>query len=142
MAIGAMDKIQVRTTSILHLYMLSSILLVWLTLLLRTSTQKLHVRTVPLHEQPRRIAHLESTRTFLVAITVVTMSVHDGVVDSLRLLDDQTFETLDVFKLESHETPCSLSTMQFANHTENYYAVGTAFVLPEESEPRKVCMIS
>ena len=31
--------------------------------------QKLHVRTVPLHEQPRRIAHQESSRTFLVTIT-------------------------------------------------------------------------
>lgn len=26
--------------------------------------QKLHVRTVPLHEQPRRIAHQESTKTY------------------------------------------------------------------------------
>lgn len=28
--------------------------------------QKLHIRTVPLGEQPRRVAHLESARAFLV----------------------------------------------------------------------------
>ncbi len=31
--------------------------------------QKLHIRSVPLHEQPRRIAHQESTRTFGVCTT-------------------------------------------------------------------------
>ena len=38
--------------------------------------QKLHVRTVPLHEQPRRIAHQESTRTFLVTITQAMLGKH------------------------------------------------------------------
>lgn len=57
--------------------------------------------------------------------------------DSLRLLDDQTFETLDVFKLEHQEMACSVSTLQFANDPSHYYAVGTAFVLPDEHEPSK-----
>lgn len=35
--------------------------------------QKLHVRTVPLHEQPRRITHQESSRSFLVTITQAMM---------------------------------------------------------------------
>jgi hypothetical protein len=36
--------------------------------------QKLHVRTVPLGEQPRRIAHQESSRTFAVTCTKATIS--------------------------------------------------------------------
>ena len=35
--------------------------------------QKLHVRSVPLHEQPRRIAHQEATRTLAVICTQATM---------------------------------------------------------------------
>lgn len=31
--------------------------------------QKLHIRTVPLHEQPRRIAYQEATKTFAVVTT-------------------------------------------------------------------------
>ena len=40
--------------------------------------QKLHVRTVPLHEQPRRITHQESSRTFLVNITQAMMGKKDS----------------------------------------------------------------
>lgn len=36
--------------------------------------QKLHVRTVPLGEQPRRIAHNESAKTFAVITTKATMT--------------------------------------------------------------------
>ena len=35
--------------------------------------QKLHIRTVPLGEQPRRIAHQEGSRTFAVTCTQATM---------------------------------------------------------------------
>ncbi len=34
--------------------------------------QKLHIRTVPLHEQPRRIAHQDSTRSYAVTTTKAT----------------------------------------------------------------------
>lgn len=36
--------------------------------------QKLHIRTVPLHEQPRRIAHQESTRSIAVTTTKATFA--------------------------------------------------------------------
>jgi DNA damage-binding protein 1 len=37
------------------------------------SIQRLHVRTVPLNEQPRRIVHQASSRTFLVGITAALL---------------------------------------------------------------------
>lgn len=55
----------------------------------------------------------------------------------MRLLDDQTFETVDVFKLNALEMVCSVSSMKLSDDTAEYYAVGTALVRPEELEPTK-----
>ncbi|KAG7666932.1 hypothetical protein KSW81_000683 [Nannochloris sp. 'desiccata'] len=57
--------------------------------------------------------------------------------DSVRLLDDQTFETLDVFKLNVYEMACSVSSMKLSDDTAEYFAVGTALAPPEELEPTK-----
>ena len=58
--------------------------------------------------------------------------------ESIRLLDDQTFETLDTFKLKQHEMPISISSMVLSDDNVEYFAVGIALVLPEEMEPSKV----
>jgi DNA damage-binding protein 1 len=55
----------------------------------------------------------------------------------VRLLDDQTFETLDVFQLDVYELACSASSMKLSDDTAEYYAVGTAYSPPEELEPIK-----
>lgn len=99
--------------------------------------QRLHVRTVPLNEQPRRIAHQASSKSLLVAITSALLGLADHV-DSVRLIDDQTFETLDVFKLGADEMVCSVFSGNLANETMEYYFVGTAFTPPREPEPSKV----
>jgi DNA damage-binding protein 1 len=56
--------------------------------------QKLHIRTVPLGEQPRRIAHVEGARAFVVL--TVRSSIGDKGEEReeafIKLLDDQTFE--------------------------------------------------
>lgn len=99
--------------------------------------QKLHVRTVPLHEQPRRIAHQEGTRSFLVTTTQAMLGTLDAT-DALRLVDDQTFETLDIFKLDVYEMACSVASVLLSDDGAEYFAVGTASVPPEELEPSKV----
>lgn len=102
--------------------------------------QKLHIRTIPLGEQPRRIAHQEASRTFAVCCTRLTPSAENGEefeAASVRLLDDTTFETLSVFALDRYESPCSLCSLQFGEDARHYYAVGTAYALPEEMEPTK-----
>ena len=98
--------------------------------------QKLHVRTVPLREQPRRIAHQESSKSFLVTITQALLGAQ-GRTDTLRLLDDQTFETLDVLCLELFEMACSVVSISLSDDSKEYFAVGTAFVPPQELEPSK-----
>jgi DNA damage-binding protein 1 len=101
------------------------------------SIQKLHVRTVPLHEQPRRVAYQASTRTFAAATTNVLNRSAAGVPDSVRLIDEQTFETVSVFKLDDQELGTSLASVQFADDPSEYYVLGTGYVLPGEMEPSK-----
>ena len=53
--------------------------------------QRLHIRKVPLHEQPRRIAHQAQTRTLAVLTEIPGYTIGADEPDkcSLRLLDDQ-----------------------------------------------------
>jgi DNA damage-binding protein 1 len=98
--------------------------------------QKLHVRTVPLHEQPRRIAHQASTGTF----AVLTQSSDPETREQtswVRLIDAATFETTDRHALERDECDSSVVSCAFADDPREYYVVGTAFQLPEEVEPSK-----
>ena len=57
--------------------------------------------------------------------------------DSVRLLDDQTYETLDRFQLDASELACSVASASFADDPALYYVVGTALAHPDESEPSK-----
>ena len=52
-------------------------------------------------------------------------------------MDDQTMEQVDSFRLDSLEAACSMCTVSFADDPTEYFAVGTAYVLPEEPEPTK-----
>ena len=103
--------------------------------------QKLHIRTVPLGEQPRRIAHQDSTRTFLVgglkpsAGGGAMSDAEEVMACSLRLLDDQTFDTRSTFPLGANEDFTAVLSTLFAEDTRQYFVVGTAFILPDEPEP-------
>ena len=124
--------------------------------------QRLHVRTEPLGEQPRRLAHAPAARAFGV-LTVSAEYAPSGEVTErgfVRLLDDQTFERLSSFELEPQEIACSilhtgfsaeaaaaaaapaaggsraaaLSTSGVAGASKGYLVVGTALEKPEERE--------
>ncbi|PSC68559.1 DNA damage-binding 1 [Micractinium conductrix] len=97
--------------------------------------QKLHIRSIPQGEQPRRIAHQDASRTFAVTCTQANMG-EDGC-DSVRLLDDQTFELLDRLRLQPHELACSVTSTRLGDDPTVYYVVGTAFALPNEPESTK-----
>lgn len=60
---------------------------------------------------------------------------------TLHLLDEQTFEAMDRFTLDATEQGCSICTARFADDPTDYVALGTAYVLPEEPEPSKVCIL-
>ena len=58
--------------------------------------------------------------------------------DTVRLVDDQTFEMLDRHSLEPMELAVSISSMAFAEDSAVYFVVGTAFTEPDEAESKKV----
>ncbi|XP_064073907.1 DNA damage-binding protein 1 [Vanessa tameamea] len=142
--------------------------------------QKLHIRTVPLGETPRRIAYQESSQTF----GVITMRVDklelagaggggggsgggavaarasastsaasssgaapaphkhappavDVELHNLLVVDQHTFEVLHAHQLLSTEFAMSLVSCRLADDPNHYYAVGTAILNPEESEPKQ-----
>ncbi|CAM6089835.1 unnamed protein product [Calypogeia fissa] len=101
--------------------------------------QKLHIRTVPLGEQPRRICHQESSRTFGLCSAKYQNSSTGEDMEShyVRLIDDQTFEIIATYQLDTYETGCSIITCSFADDPNVYFCVGTAYALPEENEPSK-----
>ncbi|XP_075983007.1 DNA damage-binding protein pic [Anticarsia gemmatalis] len=136
--------------------------------------QKLHIRTVPLGETPRRIAYQEASQTFC----VITMRVDklewslgggsaavsvrasastaaasssgaplaapkhapnaiDLEVHNLLILDHHTFEVLHAHQLMTSEYAMSLVSCKLGDDPNHYYAVGTAYLNPEESEPKQ-----
>ncbi|KAL2629921.1 hypothetical protein R1flu_014607 [Riccia fluitans] len=101
--------------------------------------QKLHIRTVPLGEQPRRICHQESSRTFGLCSFRYQNSSNGEDMEThyVRLIDDQTFEIIATYQLDTYETGCSIITCSFADDSNVYFCVGTAYALPEENEPSK-----
>lgn len=143
--------------------------------------QKLHIRTVPLGESPKRIAYQESSQTFAV-ITCRTevQNDRDGVpvrksastqapstttsnnitqhkpgaglasvsndfgaeveVHNLLILDQNTFEVLHAHQFLPNEYALSLVSAKLGEDANTYFVVGTALVLPEESDP-KVCQL-
>ena len=58
--------------------------------------------------------------------------------DTVRLVDDQTFEMLDRHSLEPMELAVSVSSMAFTDDSAVYFVVGTAFTEPDEAESKKV----
>ena len=96
--------------------------------------QKLHIRTVPLGEQPRRVAHQPQSGTYA-ALT----ENFDGRSETyfVRLFDDVTFETLHKFRLEPNEQDSSVISCVFADDPCAYYVVGTGYTMPEEPEPTR-----
>ena len=98
--------------------------------------QKLHIRTVPLGEQPRRIAHQPETRTYAALTENFDVDAR-GENYFVRLFDDVTFETLCKFRLEPDEQDSSVISCAFADDPRAYYVVGTGYSLPEEPEPTR-----
>jgi DNA damage-binding protein 1 len=98
--------------------------------------QKLHIRTVPLREQPRRICQHESSHT-LVVCTVSKDRDSNEEKNWVCLFDDQTFEELDRKEMDAVEHCCSVIDCVFAGDTTNQQliAVGTAYAHEDEPEP-------
>ncbi|GAV76408.1 CPSF_A domain-containing protein/MMS1_N domain-containing protein [Cephalotus follicularis] len=99
--------------------------------------QKLHIRSIPLGEHARRICHQEQSRTFAICSLKYQSSAEETEIHFIRLLDDQTFDFISTYPLDTYEYGCSILSCSFSDDTNVYYCVGTAYVLPEENEPTK-----
>ncbi|CAL0325072.1 unnamed protein product [Lupinus luteus] len=100
--------------------------------------QKLHIRSIPLGEQARRICHQEQSRTFAIcSLKYNPTSAEESEMHFVRLLDDQTFEFISTYPLDTYEFGCFIISCSFSDDNNVYYCVGTAYVLPEENEPTK-----
>ncbi|KAL8139852.1 hypothetical protein V2J09_005873 [Rumex salicifolius] len=99
--------------------------------------QKLHIRSIPLGEHARRICHQEQTRTFAICSLKYNQAAEESEMHFVRLLDDQTFDFISTYPLDTFECGCSILSCSFSDDNNVYYCVGTAYVLPEENEPTK-----
>ncbi|GLT64999.1 hypothetical protein SLA2020_374570 [Shorea laevis] len=99
--------------------------------------QKLHICSIPLGEHARLICHQEQSRTFAICSLKNQPSGEESEMHFIRLLDDQTFEFISTYSLDAYEYGCSIHSCSFSDDSNVYYCVGTAYVLPEETEPSK-----
>lgn len=134
--------------------------------------QKLHIRTVPLYESPRRIAYQEKSQCFGVTtlrsetvgteaskttrlcaslqasnITKDTSTKYrqpsmdtnmygDEIeIGNLLVIDQHTFEVHHAHQFAPFEWPCSIISCTIGS--DPYFLVGTAFVYPDETEPKQ-----
>lgn len=58
--------------------------------------------------------------------------------DAVRLIDDQTFETIHRHELDQDERCVALISTTLADDLETYYIVGTAYEYENDLEPSKV----
>lgn len=139
--------------------------------------QKLHIRTVPLYESPRRIAYQEGTQTFGVITMRLDIQEQDGPIPtrpsasttalnttyssnmpsvikpgssintqenqgfeievySLLIIDEHTFEVLHAHQFMMNEYALSIISAKLGEDPNPYYVVGTAFINPDEPEPK------
>jgi len=102
--------------------------------------QKLHIRTMQLGDQALRICYHESSQCLVVSATRFTNDVKSGIEKQshyILLIDATSFEKIGEFALEKEEIGLSLLSTEFADDEKEYLVVGTAYVSPEEQQPKR-----
>ena len=103
--------------------------------------QKLHVRSIPLGESPRRLVALPHASAVAVGTLGEPLEMDDAVEKSfVHLFDDSTFERVASYQLKDYEQVQSMAQVQLGHDDASakpYLAVGTAFLVDGEEEPRK-----
>ncbi|KAF4398471.1 hypothetical protein G4B88_025450 [Cannabis sativa] len=92
--------------------------------------QKLHIRSILLGEHARRICHQEHSRTFAICSVKYNQSAaaaDDSEMHFVRLLDDQTFDFISTYPLDTFEYGCSVLSCSFSDDNTVYYCIGTAY---------------
>uniref|UniRef100_A0A0D9V2C3 DNA damage-binding protein 1 n=1 Tax=Leersia perrieri TaxID=77586 RepID=A0A0D9V2C3_9ORYZ len=99
---------------------------------------KLRIRTIPLNEQARRICHQEQSRTLALCSFKSYIAAELSEAHFVHLLDHQTLGVLSTHTLDAYECGLSIISCSFSDDNSVYYCVGTAYVLPWNTEPTKL----
>ncbi|EDQ91677.1 uncharacterized protein MONBRDRAFT_31124 [Monosiga brevicollis MX1] len=102
--------------------------------------QNLQIRKIPLDETPLGVTYHKSSGAFCVATDAArACPTPQEPICYLRLIDAQSFEVRDSFKLEQAESLFghSLHTMQLRNDSTEYIVVGTAMHDPNRPLPKQ-----
>ncbi|KAK0578137.1 hypothetical protein LWI29_005699 [Acer saccharum] len=99
--------------------------------------QKLHIRSIPLGEHAHCFCHQEKSRTFAICSSENQSNAEESEMHFIRLLDNQKFDFISNYPLDTFEHGCSILSCSFSDDTNVYYCVGTAYVLPEGNESTK-----
>lgn len=102
--------------------------------------KKIQIETFIFGQMVFKICHQIETNTFLIATSKLNINPENGQKveqNSIKLIDDLTFEILDEYQLESNEKALSLLSIQFNTDLDTtYFIVGTGFI-SGEIEPTK-----
>ncbi|KAJ3326837.1 DNA damage-binding protein 1a, partial [Blyttiomyces sp. JEL0837] len=98
--------------------------------------QKLHVRTIPINESPRRLVHDSRNRCICVLTSHVADDGDEEEASFLRIFDDDSYELLASHRMDANEYASSI-TIVTLSESKSYIAVGTAIALPTEEEPMR-----
>ncbi|KAJ9064726.1 DNA damage-binding protein 1a, variant 2 [Entomophthora muscae] len=90
--------------------------------------QRLHVRSIPLDESPRRLVPMPSTSTLGVITCTVTLAGNE--VASLRLFSTPEIEELANHSFQNNESVLSLACVSLPDYPD-MYAVGTGLMEPD-----------
>lgn len=80
--------------------------------------QKLHIRTIPLGEQPKRIAYHSASESFAVCTIRSIINATTGEENEsnfIRLLSARSFEFVDEYKLDAYEHTASIAAIKLYN---------------------------
>lgn len=109
--------------------------------------QRIHIKTIPIRETVRKVAHQPEAHVFGLLTTAIIAP--NSETSSLKILDEHTFEcillfsfykkVLDIYNMEEHEIVQSVFSISMDSDgmLRSYFVVGTAFVLPSEEEPNQ-----
>ena len=108
------------------------------------AVQRMHVKAIPLGEQPRRVAHLRASRTVVVATegprlspSISAAAAPEAVeAGALRIFDDASFVPLGAaFELDPHEVVTALAVVSLGG--ESHIVAGSAYLIDDEEEPSR-----
>lgn len=101
--------------------------------------QRIHVKTIPLGETPRRVEYHPPSRCYGVCSVKLETDRGSGIekcTSFFRTIDATTHDLADVFEFDDNEIVQAVTLLK-TGKTEVHFAVGTATTLPQEDKPFK-----